>query len=158
VFADGKGLAGALLSIWEGILPMCVTGGHLRDLYAAFLDEAAGLLGEERLRVAAARFRGAAQAWERVAAIALPDHVPYLAKLRELTVELRQAVADPAAASKEEADQAAADLWAIREMLDRKPPLEGADTAELFAQLGSAMGEVYAREREAVDALAAASS
>lgn len=160
VFADGKGLAGALLSIWEGVLPMGMTGGHLRDLYAAFIDEASLLLADDRLQAAADRFRAAARAWERVAALALPDDAPHLAQLRELTAELRQAVADPAAAEQPRTDAAAADLWALRERLDRDArliPLDQAAAAELFAQLSAALGEVYDREREALAALAAAS-
>ncbi len=41
VFADGRGLVGALASIWEGASAAGMTGGHLRDLTADFLDQAA---------------------------------------------------------------------------------------------------------------------
>jgi hypothetical protein len=158
VFAEGKGLAGTLLSVWEGALPMGMTGGNLRGLCAEFLDEAAGLLGLEALRGPAEAFRGAARAWEAVAAAALPEHVPYLARLRALTATVRAAVADPAGAAREEADQAAADLWALRERLDRDPRLllDDDDATELFGQLGAALADVYARETAAVGRLAAA--
>ena len=156
VFAGGRGLAGTLLSVWEGALPMGMTGGHLRDLYAEFLDEAAGLLGVEALRAPAEGFRAAARAWEAVAAAALPDDLPELARLRDLTAALREAVADPAGVGREEADAAAAELWALRERLDREPPLDEAAAAGLFEALGAAVGDVYAREVEAVARLGAA--
>jgi hypothetical protein len=158
VFAGGKGLAGTLLNIWEGILPMGMTGGHLRDLYAEFLDEVAELLDVAALLGVATQFRGAASAWEQVAALALPDDLPHLARLRELTATVREAVADPAGTSAAEADEAGRDLWALREMLDRDPRqlgLDDASTLELFGRLGAALGEMYERESEAVRALAA---
>ena len=34
VFASGRGLAGALISTYEGIQPVGLDGGHLRELYA----------------------------------------------------------------------------------------------------------------------------
>jgi hypothetical protein len=157
VFADRKGLAGTLLSVWEGASPVGMTGGHLRDLYAGCLDEAAGLLGVDALRGPAERFRAAARAWERVAAVALRDDHPYLARLRELTAQVRAAVADPASTDQAEVDQAAADLWKLREFLDREldKTLDEAEAAGLFQQLGAAVGDVYARESEAVAALSA---
>jgi hypothetical protein len=157
VFAERRGLAGTLLSVWEGALPTGMTGGHLRGLSAEFLDEAAGLLGLEALRAPAEEFRGAARAWEAVAAAALPEHVPYLARLRELTATVRAAVADPAGTPREEADEAAADLRALRERLDRDPRrlLDDDDAAERLGQLGAALADVYARETAAVERLAA---
>jgi hypothetical protein len=60
------------------------------------------------------------------------------------------------ASSREEANRAAADLWALRELLDRDPRLtfDDASAAELFEQLGAAIGEVYDRESEAIRLLA----
>lgn len=71
VFADGRGLVGALASIWEGASPAGMTGGHLRDLTAALLDEAGPIL-DTPLDTAAAAWRQAAAAWHEVAETALP--------------------------------------------------------------------------------------
>jgi len=49
VFADGAGLFGALLSVWEGVEPAGMTGGNLRREFAAGPTEAAVLLDEPRL-------------------------------------------------------------------------------------------------------------
>ena len=67
VFAERRGLAGALLSIYEGIEPVGLDGGHLRGLYADFLDEAAALLEEPRLAGAAVAWRAAGGLWHELA-------------------------------------------------------------------------------------------
>lgn len=67
VFAGGRGLAGALLSAYEAIEPVGSDGGHLRGLYADFLDEAAALLEEPRLSEAAVAYRGLAERWHALA-------------------------------------------------------------------------------------------
>jgi hypothetical protein len=89
--------------------------------------------------------------------MALPDDVPYLARLRDLTATVREAVADPASTAAAEADEAGRELWALREKLDREPRqlgLDDASTLELFGRLGDGLAEVYNRESDAVRALA----
>lgn len=157
VFANRKGgLAGALLSIWEDVMPAGGYGGHLRDLYADFLEQAAGIMENGRLREVAVSFRAIGEAWQTVAETALPDRVPAFAQLRERMVAVRQAMVDPAAVTEEEADAAAADLWTLRAELDRDFPLSDAQTSELFTKLGAVVEEVYTREVEAVGRLKAA--
>ncbi|MEV6815853.1 DUF4872 domain-containing protein, partial [Micromonospora sp. NPDC051296] len=147
VFADGTGLVGALLSIWEGVEPVGATGGHLRDLYATFLDQAAALLRAPDLTACGDRFRDAAAAWHRVAETALPADVPEYQQLRELTADLAAAVA----LGDEGDDQrsaAAVALWATRAELDRRPP-----TDPDFPALATAIASAYETEAAAVDAL-----
>jgi hypothetical protein len=144
VFADGRGLAGALLTVWEGVEPVGMTGGHLRGLYADFLDEAAPLLGPAAAE-AAGSFRAAAAAWHAFAEAALPADVPEYARLRELTAAVAEGVAlgAPAAA-------AAAELWQLRQDLDGQPPV-----APDFGVLAGRMTAVHAAEESAVGALRA---
>jgi hypothetical protein len=157
VFADGEnGLAGALISVWEHVMPAGGFGGHLRDLYAEFLDEAAELLENPRLGDVAHAFRGAASAWHDVADAAIPREVSGFERLRELTVAVRQAVADPASVDAGEADAAAAELWALRGELDRDFPLGDDERDELFAGISARVDVVFAREQAAVASLAAA--
>jgi hypothetical protein len=181
-FADRTGLAGALLSTWEGVMPMGMTGGHLRGLTADFLDEAAELLAgagggagrpgtggvangvadgvADALPEVAAGFRTAAASWERVAAAALPDDVPELVRLRELTSAVSEGVADPASATDGgdggDGDGIAGDarrLWELRRRLDRDFPLDDAAVAELFSALGEAVHQAYADESAAMERL-----
>jgi hypothetical protein len=154
VFADRQGLAGALLSVWEGASPMGMTGGHLRDLYAEFLVEASDLLGMPDLERVADDFRAASKAWEAVAAAALPDAVPELTRVSQLTADVRAEVADPAAAETGEGDRAAAELWETRRRLDTDFPLDESGVQRVFEQLGAAVADVYARETAAVEHLA----
>jgi len=151
VFADGIGLVGALLSIWEGVEPVGSNGGHLRGLYADFLDEAAPRLGRsgDAARSAAAAFRVAAAAWHDVAEAALPADVPEYARLRELTAEVAAGVAagDDGAGARA---AASVELWSLRAEYDRKPPVEPD-----FAALAGRVGAVYEAELAAVDALRA---
>ena len=142
VFADGRGLTGALLSVWEEVSPSGSSGGHLRDLYADFLDEAAPMLGPESGE-AAAGFRAAAAAWQEVAEAALPDDVPDYARLRELTVAVAEGIAlgAPDAA-------AATELADLRTELDVKPPAEPD-----FGALAAKVSAAHQAEASAVEVL-----
>ena len=146
VFADGRGLATALCAVWEGVEPVGMTGGHLRDLYAAFLDEAAPLLGAPAAAAAEA-FRDAGRRWHAFAEAALPADVPEYARLRTLTATVAEGVAhgDEGAATRA---TAAAELWQVRAELDRRPPV----TPD-FGLLAERMRAVHAAEHAAVDLL-----
>ena len=89
VFAERRGLAGALLSTYEGIEPVGLDGGHLRGLYADFLDEAAALLEEPRLAGAAVAWRAAGELWHELAELVLPP-----GRVRELLVEVHAHVVE----------------------------------------------------------------
>ena len=155
VFADGRGLVGALASIWEGASPAGATGGHLRDLTAAFLDEAEPLLGTGTAAAAAA-WRDSAAAWRALAELALPVDVPEFARLRELTVAVQQSVVADGDAGRADAAAASAALWALRAELDTEPPLAAGERAELFAAIGTQLRAVHAAEVAAVGELCGA--
>jgi Butirosin biosynthesis protein H, N-terminal/Domain of unknown function (DUF4872) len=130
VFASGHGLAGALLSTYEGIQPVGRYGGHLRDLYADFLDEAAALLEDPALSDRATAWRAAAARWQALAELALPE-----GRLRELLAEIHATVVEGG-----DARSAAAELWELRR----------ADVAvevgELFPAMASLLEEIYELE------------
>ncbi len=148
VFADGRGLASALCAAWEGVEPVGMTGGHLRDLYAAFLDEVEPLLGPPA-GAAAEAFRAAGRQWHAFAEAVLPADVPEYARLRTLTATVAEGVAlgDEGAPIR---SAAAAELWQLRAELDRRPPVPPD-----FGVLAERMAAVHAAEREAVDLLRA---
>ena len=93
VFADGAGLFGALLSVWEGVEPAGMTGGNLRREFGAGLTEAAAVLDEPRLGGEAARWVEIAELWHTLAEAAVPTSVPACARARELTAAVTGAVA-----------------------------------------------------------------
>jgi hypothetical protein len=146
VFADGSGLTTALLTVWETVEPVGMTGGHLRELYATFLDEVAPLLGEQATQAAEA-FRTAGQKWHAFAEAALPADVPEYARLRNLVAAVAEGVAlgDHGAAVRAEA---AAELWQCRAELDRRPPV-----APDLGVLAEHLRAVHTAEREAVELL-----
>ena len=150
VFADGRGLAGALLSVWESIEPAGMAGGNLRQLYAGFLDEAAGLLDRPGLRAAANGYRAAAEQWHQLADLALPE--PLFDQLRELTAAVRESVTADGDTGRAEAADAARQLWKLRTELDRGP-LPGVDQDALFAAIAAQATLVVAAERAALAAL-----
>jgi hypothetical protein len=132
VFADGRGLAGALLSVYEGIQPVGYDGGHLRGLYADFLDEAAGLLEDAALSEAAAAWRAAAVQWQALAELALPE-----GRLRELLAEVHEAVVGG-----DDAGAAAGELWELSRTVEVEPRFEA---------MGSLLEEIYESERAAYE-------
>jgi hypothetical protein len=155
VFADGHGLFGALLSVVEGVDGRAgATGGHLRDRYAEFLDAvtAAGIapLGE-----AAAAWRHAADLWEDLADAAVPPDLDGALEAVHLDEQLYAAVIE-GEPGRARAREAASRLWAIRADHAEAVSLSPDRTAELFADLGDRIADIYAAEVAAADATAAA--
>lgn len=150
VFADGRGLAGALLSTWENVEPAGINGGNLRPLYAEFLDEAADLLDRPALRAAANGYRDAAEQWHELAEVALPE--PLFDQLRELTAAVRESVTADGDAGRADAADAARQLWQLRTELDRGP-LPGVNQDALFAAIAAAITRVVTAERHSLAAL-----
>jgi Domain of unknown function (DUF4872) len=150
VFADGRGLAGALLSTYEGIQPVGADGGHLRDLYADFLDEAAALLDRPELSEAAAGFREIATAWHGLAETALPLAEPAFAEIRELLATVHTSVVADGDAGEGAAASSAARLWELRGRYRSDMPLDPAATQALFATLGADVDAIYEAEVAAV--------
>ncbi|GIH98493.1 BtrH N-terminal domain-containing protein [Planobispora takensis] len=145
VFADGRGLAGALLSLWEGAEPVGMDGGNLRDLFADALDEAAGLLGLP-LGGLAGEFRRIHGLWHALAETAFPFDVPEFARMRELTAGIRESLLSEGVPA-----DGGTELWALRAEVDRIPPIK--DVEALFADLSGRITEIYRAETEAVAAL-----
>jgi hypothetical protein len=153
VFADGRSLTSALASIWEGASPAGMTGGHLRDLTAEFLDQADALIGGTG--PAAQAWRAAGQVWHEVAETALPDDVPEFARQRELTAAIQLSIIADGDAGAAEVAAAAEELWELRARLDAEPPLTPATRDDLFAALAARLRAAHDAERAAVSELAA---
>lgn len=155
VFADGAGLVGALMSVWEGVSQNGMTGGHLRDLYTDFLDEAAHLLGAD-FGAARAALRESARRWIHLGDIAADADDPDFARLRGLTATIREALASAGDDGRNEAARAAAELWQRRRTLDAHCPLDGQRRAAVFARMGETLLAIYELETGAVADLATA--
>jgi hypothetical protein len=155
VFADGDGLFGALLSIVEMVDGRVgAEGGHLRDLYADFLDEVAAA-GVAPVGDAAAAWRAAGDLWEDLADAAVPPDLDGALDAVRQGELLHAAVMDGEPGRKRARD-AASRLWAIRAEHAAATSLSEDRIAELFADLGARIAAIHRAEIEAVDATAAA--
>ncbi|MEO3862710.1 BtrH N-terminal domain-containing protein [Acrocarpospora sp. B8E8] len=143
VFADGRGLAGAMLSAWEAIEPVGMDGGNLRDLFADGLDEAAPILGLP-LGGLAEEFRRIHGLWHGFAEAALPESE--YGRMRELTAEIRESLVADGATSAE----AARELWELRAAADK-----AVVDLDRFAELSERLAAIYEAETAAIAELRA---
>ncbi|MDT7724052.1 MAG: hypothetical protein QOI21_628 [Actinomycetota bacterium] len=153
VFAERRGLIGALLSVWENVTPAGMTGGHLRDLFADGLDEAAALLKLPELGEQATHWRAIAGKWDELAEAALSADTPEFAWMRGLTESVSNGVR-----AGDEAQEAAAEsgkeLWRLRAHYDQEVPFTDAEVKALYTDLSTRLREIHAAETDAIRTLA----
>ena len=154
VFADRRGLLQALAGVWEGVEPAGMDGGHLRGLFADGLEQAAAVLDEPALAAEAPRWREIADRWHALAGTALPDDVPVIARLRELTATVTGAVAEGDATAGERA-AAAEELWQLRAAHADLPPLDDERTTAVLTAMSGHLAAIADAEAAAVARLGA---
>lgn len=147
VFADGRGLAGALLDAYQGIEPLGLEGGHLRGLYADFLDEASEALEEPVLATLSKDWRAVGAQWHELAEATLPRTVPEFAALRDDLSAVFEAVVADGDSGVEEAGSAAARLWGLRDRLNDGVDF---DPAPVLSDLSERLAEIYSAEVKAL--------
>lgn len=152
VFADRRGLLGALAGVWEAIEPAGMAGGHLRGLFADGLERAAALLDQPALDAEARRWREIADRWHDLAETALPAGVPAIARIRERTAEITAAVAEGDAAAAERA-AAAGELWALRAAHADAPPLSVGEVDGILHAMSTQVAGIVDAESAAVRSL-----
>jgi hypothetical protein len=151
LFEDRRGLYSTLRSAFEGV-ELNVGTGALRGLYAQFLDEAAGILANDRLHSVAGHYRDLARRWHAFAEAALPDEVPALAETKALLRQRHAAI------------QLGGDAWqssrtvteTLRGMSSRNNlefPIDDAGVNALFVTLQTHLLELYEAENTAHQAL-----
>jgi hypothetical protein len=158
VFVDGDGLFGSLLDLLELVDgDVGASGGHLRELYAASLDEAAIALENPALADAARAWRGVADQWEELADAAVPPDLDGAADAVEAVETLHEAVmaGEPGRVRV----RAAADTaWSIRERYEGAFPLPGERVDAILQDLGDRVMAIHAAEIAALEATAKAIS
>jgi hypothetical protein len=130
-------------------------GGHLRDLYATFLDEAAFALDRPPLTDAARSWRLAADAWDELADSAVPPDLDGSADAVEAMETLREAVA-AGEAGREHVREAAEAASEIRARYAESFPLTPDRIDEIFRDLGGQLAAIHEAEVEALEATARA--
>jgi hypothetical protein len=149
VFADRRGLLRALAGVWEAVEPAGMDGGHLRGLFADGLEEAAGVLAEPGFAAEAQRWREIAEQWHALAETALPDDVPAIARLRDLTATVTGAVAEGDVGAAERA-AAAEELWQLRAEHADTPPLDDERVTTVLTGMSEHLRGIHAAETAAV--------
>ena len=156
VFEDGRGLFGSLSALHESVDGQVGPhGGHLRELYAASLDEAAVALDNPALEEAARAWRGVADRWEELADAAVPPDLDGAAEAVEAVETLHEAVM--AGEQGRSRVVAAADTaWAIRDRYADAFPLPPDRIAAILEDLSDRLGAIYQAEIDALDMTAKA--
>jgi hypothetical protein len=156
VFAGGRGLFAALSAIHERVDGgVGASGGHLRELYAASLDEAAAALDNPALRDAARAWRGVADQWEELADAAVPPDLDGAAEMVEAVESLHEA-AMAAESGRSRVAAAAETAWAIRDRYADDFPLPPDRIAAILEDLGDRLGAIHQAEVDALDVTARA--
>jgi hypothetical protein len=156
VFAGGVGLFASLSAIHEQVDGQVGPwGGHLRELYAESLDEAAVALDNAALGDAARAWRDVADLWEELADAAVPPDLDGAAEAVEAAETLHEAVmaGEPGRAR---ARAAAQTLWAIRERYADAFPLRPDRVEAILEDLGGRIGAIHQAEADALDLTARA--
>jgi hypothetical protein len=147
MFAEGPRAYAALYRAYEDIECRSTAGG--RAFYADFLDEAAGLLGQDRLRRAAGAYRDAGTLWSRIAETIAncPDEaIRQACDIADRRVELNDALDKTTCAE-------AAALWQQRHTLGGRCKLGRAAAVGLYEEIASLVDGILRTERNAVDLL-----
>ncbi len=146
VFTDGHGLFGSLSAIHESVDGQVgPSGGHLRELYAESLDEAAIALDIPALGDAARAWRGVADRWEELADAAVPPDLDGAAEAVDAAEALHEAAMD-GEAGRARVAAAAETVWAIRGRYADDFPLPPERIAAILEDLGDRLGEIHEAE------------
>jgi hypothetical protein len=156
VFADGVGLFGSLAALHEQVDGQVGPwGGHLRELYAASLDEAAVALDDTALADAARAWRSVADRWEELADAAVPADLDGAAEAVEAAEMLHEAVM-AGEQGRARASDAADTLWAVRDRYADAFPLPADRVDGILEDLGAQLGAIFQAEVDALDVTARA--
>lgn len=152
VFADRRGLFGALCSIYENVAPIGPDGGSLRALYADFLDEAS-TVARPALRQVAPLYRALAREWIALGDAALPASVAPFRAVRELLDRKHEILRRDGHEGVPELQRASAELAVRQAELNAAFPLSDAEISRLFAELKERLLRLHADEVTAIRAL-----
>jgi hypothetical protein len=156
VFAGGHGLFGSLSALHESVDGQSgPLGGHLRELYAAALDEAAVALDNPALGDAARAWRGVADQWEELADAAVPVDLDGAAEAVEAVETLHEAVMD-GEQGRSRVGAAARTAWAIRDRYADTFPLPPDRIGAILEDLGDRLGAIHQAEVDALEVTAQA--
>jgi hypothetical protein len=153
VFADRRGLYGALKSVYEGIELISTGGGGMRGLYADFLDEAAVILDNSALKQVATQYRSLGKQWSTFADTVLPDAVEPLKETRQLLRQRYEILMAQGGDGVEAAQKLTDKLNELYAAHRHDFPMNDAEIDALFGSMGEGLLALYESEKSALSAL-----
>ncbi|MDZ4763709.1 MAG: BtrH N-terminal domain-containing protein [Chloroflexota bacterium] len=153
VFEDGGGLYGALKSMYEAICLPGNGGDGLRGMYADFLTESAGIIGNIALNDAASAYRALSQRWIDLGEALLPDAIASFQRTKTLLRTNADRLTREGDAALVANREAIAELDAIGKEHKASFPLPKADKAALLKSLSDQLLALYEEEISALDTL-----
>ena len=124
-----------------------------RNVYAAFLDEAATILTRPAFKEAAAQFRQSATAWEALSLALLPDEIPLLQEARALMVRRHRLFLDQGNAALQEIKDIDRRLAELRQEASDAFPLDEDTATNLRQRVAARVMDVHDVEQGAVGVL-----
>jgi hypothetical protein len=153
VFPPGPYLYEALRAVLTAIELNGTGGGAFRSMYADFLEEASGVLGDPRARDVADLYRGIAAQWHTLSEAVLPDSVEPLAQARQLALRKNRLFEEKGAGATQEIEVINHDLQTIREEVTEAFPMTEGEVTDLLENLRDRIAGIHTAEVEAVGAL-----
>jgi Domain of unknown function (DUF4872)/Butirosin biosynthesis protein H, N-terminal len=151
-FADPRALFVGLRRLHDCLEVEYTGPGATRPLYAAFLTEAADVVGEPAYDEAAGLFARSGELWSAVAAAALPDDVPALAAYDAMVEERLALLLDRGADAAEEIRAATVRVDELADAYAAEP-LDRSRSREVLDELSALVEQAADLERRAVSVL-----
>lgn len=155
-FPPGARMYAGLKTAFYHITSFGNLGCAERDVFAAFLLEAAQILDKPGLAEAAEHFQASAAAWEDLSQALLPDDVPPLGKTRALMLERRDVFYQQGNDGLERIQAIDEDLASLRQEMEHNFPLDESGAAAFRERLAGRVQAVHDIEERAVSRMQAA--
>ncbi|MDE0142087.1 MAG: DUF4872 domain-containing protein [Caldilineaceae bacterium] len=152
-FPRGRKMYAGMESVFSDTHTYGKEGFAERDVFAAFLDEAAQILGRPGLEEAAAHFRASGLAWRVLGELLLPDEVSVWGEARRLMLENQQLFLVQGGESFEEGQANAERLIAIRSEMEKEFPLTEEEVVAFRESVAEQVLKISAVEELAVAAM-----
>lgn len=152
VFANRRGLYGALKSVYEGVELVSTGGGGMRGLYADFLDEAAGIVNLNLGEVAQV-YRSLATQWSAFAESALPDTSEPLRETKALMRQRYDLLMTQGGDGVDAMRVLTERLGGLYDQHKHNFPMSDAEINTLFSTMGEQLAALYKAEVAALAAL-----
>ncbi len=154
-FPTGVKMYAGLTSTFSHYGATGINGDADRLRYAAFLEEAALILGKSALDEVAAGFRQSSQAWQALGSILLPDTIAPFGETRRLLAQRRHLFTTQGGAALTEIQQIDERLRTIRTALAADFPLSEAEAVTQCAAISAQLLHIRDLEQAAIYTLRA---